>query len=656
MRKPAARERRRQARMNKAGEKTKAFDMTATIPMSAEELRARGVGRPDFVLVTGDALVDHPSFGTAIIARVLMSRGYSVGVIAQPDWRSAETFRALGQPKLAFLVNSGNMDSMVNHYTAAKKKRSEDAYTEGGAAGKRPDRAVIVYANRCREAYRHTPVVIGGIEASLRRFAHYDYWENKVRRSILVDSGADLLIYGMGERQIIDVADALASGLPVDQITYVPGTCFFTSSLDSVYDYKRIESFEEVAADKAKYASAFIAQYREQDAIRGMRLVQPHGNGYLVANPPAAPLTPQELDDVYELPYARAPHPSYKKPIPALAEVEFSLTSCRGCFGGCSFCALTFHQGRVVQARSRASLLQEAALLTKQENFKGNIHDVGGPTADFRIPACARQGKNGVCADRQCLGYQPCPNLEVDHTDYVKLLDELKGMPGVKRVFVRSGVRYDYVMYDKSDAFLKALVRSHVSGRLKVAPEHVSERVLRLMGKPTNSLYDSFVRRYEKLSVAEGKEQFVTPYFMSSHPGSDLDAAVELALYLKKTGQRPEQVQDFYPTPGTLSTCMYYTGVDPRTGEKVYVPRAQKEKAMQRALMQCFLPEYAPMAREALKAAGRQDLIGFGQDALLPPREIKRAAKRAGKARKNCKNRGENARPVNNKTRKPPAH
>lgn len=615
--------------------KKQEFDMTATIPMSVEELRARGVGRPDFVLVTGDALIDHPSFGTAIIARVLMAHGYSVGVIAQPDWRDVTAFRALGKPKLAFLVNSGNMDSMVNHYTSSKKPRSEDAYSEGGVAGRRPDRAVIVYANRCREAFRKVPVIVGGVEASLRRFAHYDYWDDKVRRSILVDSGADLLIYGMGERQIVDIADALSAGLPVDQVTYVAGTCFHTDSLEKVYDYKLIESFEEVSADKAKYASAFMTQYREQDAARGMRLVQPHGNGYLVANPPAMPLTAQELDDVYELPYTRKPHPRYQKPIPALEEVEFSLTSCRGCFGGCSFCALTFHQGRVVQARSRASLVREARLFTTLPGFKGNIHDVGGPTADFRIPACKKQLEKGVCAERQCLGFKPCPNLEVSHADYVELLDELSKVPGVKRVFVRSGVRYDYVMYDQSDAFIKALVRSHVSGRLKVAPEHVSDRVLRLMGKPSHELYDSFVRRYEKLSAAQGKEQFIVPYFMSSHPGSDLNDAIELALYLKKTGQRPEQVQDFYPTPGTLSTCMYYTGVDPRTGEKIYVPRSPREKAMQRALMQYFKPAYAPLAREALKKAGREDLIGFDKNALLPPREIKYGPKSAGNKSEN---------------------
>lgn len=598
----------------------KIIDTSKFLPTTAEELSARGIGQLDFVYIIGDAYVDHPSFGPAIISRVLESHGYTVGIISQPDWHSAEEFRRLGRPRLAFLISAGNIDSMVNHYTSAKKRRSSDAYTPGGEAGKRPDRATIVYANRVREAYRGVPVIIGGIEASLRRFAHYDYWDDKVRRSILSDSGADLLIYGMGERQIVEIADALAGGLPVEQITYVNGTCYMTNSLAQVYEYETIESYEAVARDKKAYASAFMAQYREQDAIRGKRLVQPHGDTYLVVNPPAAPLTTEELDAVYELPYARAPHPSYQKEIPALFEVKFSLTSCRGCFGACSFCALTFHQGRVISARSHASLLREAAILTQQPDFKGNIHDVGGPTANFRQPACKKQLKSGVCADRQCLGFEHCKNLMVDHGDYIALLEELSAVPGVKRVFVRSGIRYDYVMYDKSDAFLRALIKNHVSGQLKVAPEHVSDRVLRLMGKPASALYDRFVAKYMQLNRNLGKEQYIVPYFMSSHPGSDLDAAVELAEYLKRTGQRPEQVQDFYPTPGTLSTCMYYTGFDPRTGERVYVPKSASEKAMQRALMQYFMPQYRDLARKALEKAGREDLIGFGKHALVPPR------------------------------------
>ena len=598
----------------------KIIDTSKFLPTTAEELSARGIGQLDFVYIIGDAYVDHPSFGPAIISRVLESHGYTVGIISQPDWHSAEEFRRLGRPRLAFLISAGNIDSMVNHYTSAKKRRSSDAYTPGGEAGKRPDRATIVYANRVREAYRGVPVIIGGIEASLRRFAHYDYWDDKVRRSILSDSGADLLIYGMGERQIVEIADALAGGLPVEQITYVNGTCYMTNSLAQVYEYETIESYEAVARDKKAYASAFMAQYREQDAIRGKRLVQPHGDTFLVVNPPAAPLTTEELDAVYELPYARAPHPSYQKEIPALFEVKFSLTSCRGCFGACSFCALTFHQGRVISARSHASLLREAAILTQQPDFKGNIHDVGGPTANFRQPACKKQLKSGVCADRQCLGFEHCKNLMVDHGDYIALLEELSGVPGVKRVFVRSGIRYDYVMYDKSDAFLRALIKNHVSGQLKVAPEHVSDQVLRLMGKPASALYDRFVAKYMQLNRNLGKEQYIVPYFMSSHPGSDLDAAVELAEYLKRTGQRPEQVQDFYPTPGTLSTCMYYTGFDPRTGERVYVPKNASEKAMQRALMQYFMPQYRDLARKALEKAGREDLIGFGKHALVPPR------------------------------------
>ena len=608
------------------------------LPTTAAELAARGIAQLDFVYIIGDAYVDHPSFGPAIISRVLESHGYTVGIIAQPDWHSAEEMKRLGRPRLAFLISAGNIDSMVNHYTSAKKRRSSDAYTPGGEAGRRPDRATIVYANRAREAYRGVPVVIGGIEASLRRFAHYDYWDDKVRRSILADSGADLLIYGMGERQIVEIADAPASGLPIEQVTYTNGTCYMTRSLEQVYEYEQIESYEAVARDKKAYASAFMTQYREQDAIRGKRLVQPHGDGFLVVNPPAAPLTTEELDAVYELPYTRAPHPSYQKEIPALFEVKFSLTSCRGCFGACAFCALTFHQGRVISARSHASLLREAELLTRQPDFKGNIHDVGGPTANFRQPACKKQRKNGVCADRQCLGFTPCKNLEVDHRDYIALLEKLSAVPGVKHVFVRSGIRYDYVMYDKSDAFLRTLIQNHVSGHLKVAPEHVSDRVLLRMGKPACTLYDRFVAKFMQLNRNLGKEQYIVPYFMSSHPGSDLAAAVELAEYLKRTGQRPEQVQDFYPTPGTLSTCMYYTGFDPRTGERVYVPRSASEKAMQRALMQYFMPQYRALARKALEKAGREDLIGFGKHALVPPAKQNIEGNENKKCRKSRRN------------------
>lgn len=574
---------------------------------------------PDFVIVTGDAYIDHSSFGTAIIGRVLQSRGYSVGIIAQPDWHSDRAFTVFGRPRYAFMVNAGNMDSMVNHYTSSKKRRSTDSYSPGGKMGLRPDRAVTVYCNRVREAYGSVPIIIGGIEASLRRFAHYDYWDDKVRRSVLVDSGADILSYGMGEHQTVELADALASGLDIHDITYIPGTCFMTSSLENVYDYDEIESFEEVSKDKKAYCRAFMKQYTEQDAITGRRLVQKHGSRFLVVNPPSPPLTTQEMDDVYELPYTRKPHPSYKEHIPALDEVEFSLVSTRGCFGACSFCALTFHQGRVIQARSHESLIREAKLLTKLPNFKGYIHDVGGPTANFRRPACKKQLTKGVCKNRACLGYEHCKNVEVDHKDFTSLLKKLREIEGVKKVFVRSGIRYDYLMFDRDDSFVRELVSHHVSGQLKVAPEHVSENVLRLMQKPAGGLYDRFCQKYAKINKQLGMDQYIVPYFMSSHPGSTLDSAIELAEYLKKTGQRPEQVQDFYPTPGTLSTCMFHTGLDPRDMTPVYVPRDPNEKAMQRALMQYFMPQYRSLARKALVKAGRDDLIGTGRDCLVPP-------------------------------------
>lgn len=597
------------------------------MPMSMEELYERGLEQSDFVYVIGDAYIDHPAFGPAIISRVLEEHGYSVAIIAQPDWHSETDFLRFPEPKLGFLVSAGNMDSMVNHYTSAKKRRSEDAYTPGGSSGARPDRATIVYCNCIRNAFKGSkkPIIIGGIEASLRRFAHYDYWDDKVRRSILSDAGADILLYGMGERQIVEVADALAGGLHASDITFVAGSCVITHDLSRIYDYDKIEGFNEVAHDKRAYCRAFLKQYDEQDPIRGRRLVQEQDSGrYLVQNPPAMPLSTRELDAVYDLPYTRRPHPSYKEHIPAIDEVAFSLVSCRGCFGACSFCALTFHQGRIVQSRSHESILRESGILARQPDFKGYIHDVGGPTANFRKPACAKQLKLGACAKQQCLGFKPCKNVEVEHGDYIALLQKLRKVQGVKRVFVRSGIRYDYVMYDKDDAFLRELVQYHISGRLKVAPEHINERVLEYMGKPAGSLYDRFVQRFQDINKSMGKEQFIVPYFMSSHPGSDLNSAVELAVYLKKTGQRPEQVQDFYPTPGTLSTCMYYTGLDPRTMQEVYVPRSQREKDMQRALMQFFMPQYRDMARQALRAAGREDLIGFGGDALVPPREIKK--------------------------------
>lgn len=594
------------------------------------ELDALGIDTLDFVLVTGDAYIDHPSFGAAIIGRTLEAHGYTVGIIAQPSWQNTDDFTRLGRPRLGFLVTAGNIDSLVNHYTSAKKRRSEDLYSPGAKSGLRPDRASIVYCNRIREAYKRVPIIIGGIEASLRRFAHYDYWDNAVRHSILADSGADILVYGMGERAIVEIADALAAGMSVDEITYVAGTCYMSSTLERVYDYKLIGSYNDVKNDKKAYAQAFNTIYREQDAIRGRRLVQPHEKGFLVANPPSMPLSQSELDNVYELPYTRKPHPSYKEHIPALDEVEFSLTSCRGCFGACSFCALTMHQGRTIQSRSHASLIREAQLLTQMPTFKGYIHDVGGPSANFRQPSCKKQLKSGVCADRQCLSPSPCPNLEVSHSDYVALLKELRGIEGVKKVFVRSGIRYDYVMYDKSDAFMRELIAHHISGQLKVAPEHIDDRTLDLMGKPHAELFNAFCEKYKRMNAQMNKEQYIVPYFMSSHPGSDLNSAIALAQYLKKTGLRPEQVQDFYPTPCTLSTAMYYTGLDPRTMKPVYVPRSPDEKAMQRALMQFFMPQYRSLARKALKKADRDDLIGFGKDALVPPEN---ADKRGGSHR-----------------------
>ena len=620
------------------------------LPMSPAELfDLCGVRTPDFVLVTGDAYIDHPSFGTAIIGRVLLSHGYSVGIIAQPNYQTEDSVRVFGRPRLGFLVNSGNMDSMVNKYTVAKKPRGTDAYTPGGKAGKRPDRAVNVYCRLVRKAYGDVPIVIGGIEASLRRFAHYDYWDNKVLPSILVSSGADLLVYGMGERQTVDLAEALDGGLDVHDITYIPGTAYLAGDLERVYEYDEIDGFEAVSTDKNAYCRAFLAQFREQDAISGHRLVQKHGESWLVVNPPAAPLSTEELDEVYDLPYTRLPHPSYKEHIPALDEVQFSLVSCRGCFGQCSFCALTFHQGRVIQARSHASLVREAKLLTKLPGFKGYIHDVGGPTANFRFPACKKQLTKGVCKDRSCLGFNPCKNMEVDHRDYVELLRKLRKVEGVKKVFVRSGIRYDYLMYDKDDTFIRELIKYHVSGQLKVAPEHIDDRVLECMDKPGGGLYERFVQRYMSINRSLGMEQYIVPYFMSSHPGSTLHSAITLAEYLKKSGQRPEQVQDFYPTPGTLSTCMFYTGMDPRTMQRVYVPRSPKEKAMQRALMQFFIPKNRPLVREALRAADRDDLIGYGKNCLVPPekaepspanREQKRGGRPAGKQQGGKRKRG----------------
>ena len=610
------------------------------LPVCPEDVAARGWDQPDFVFVTGDAYVDHPSFGLAIISRVLEKAGYKVAMLPQPEYHDCEAFKLFGRPRLGFLVTSGVIDSMVNHYTAAKKRRSEDAYSPGGRAGYRPDRAVIVYCNRIREAYGSIPILIGGVEASLRRFAHYDYWDDRVRNSILVDSGADVLMYGMGERIILETVRALESGVPFHDMR-ISGTCVMSREIEP--SYVTIESAEEVAADKKAYARAFKVQYDEQDPVRGRGVCQKHGARYLIANPPAMPLTQKELDDTYALPYVRAWHPMYDSlgGIPALKEVEFSIAHVRGCYGACSFCALTFHQGRIVTARSHESVIAEAKKLTKLPDFKGYIHDVGGPTANFRRPACDGQLKRGACKNRQCLFPTPCRNLVADHSDYISLLRELRALPGVKKVFIRSGIRFDYLLADKSPAFLNELVRHHVSGQLKVAPEHVAPRVLRTMGKPPVEVYNRFVEAYKRANQQAGTDQYLVPYYMSSHPGCTLDDAIELALYIRRSGHRPEQVQDFYPTPGTLSTAMFYTGLDPRDMSEVYVPRSPEEKAMQRALMQYFLPQNRELVVKALRKAGRTDLIGFGPDCLIRPERAHAASPAApqkpGRAGKNAR-------------------
>ncbi len=584
---------------------------------------ARGWDSVDFAYITADAYVDHPSFGTAIISRVLESHGYRVGIIAQPDWRDDKSIDVFGRPRLGFLVSGGNMDSMVNHYSVSKKRRSQDAYTPGGVIGKRPDYATVVYCNLIRHTYRDVPIIIGGIEASLRRLAHYDYWSDSLKRSILLDAQADILSYGMGERSIVEIADALAGGLDVKDITYIDGTVYKTKSLKDIVDYTLLPSYDDLKADKLNYARSFYTQYINTDPFSGGRLVEPYDGGrYVVQNPPAKPLLENELDSIYSLPYMRTYHPSYEKDggVPAIAEVKFSLTSCRGCFGGCSFCALTFHQGRIIQSRSHKSLLQEAELLTHDPDFKGYIHDVGGPSANFRKPACDKQMERGACQNKQCLFPKPCPNLKADHSDYIALLRKLRKLPGVKKVFIRSGIRFDYVLADKDDTFLEELCQHHVSGQLKVAPEHISDKVLSLMGKPKTHVYRAFLDKYKAVNDKLGMKQFVVPYLMSSHPGSSLKEAIELAEYLRDIGYRPEQVQDFYPTPSTISTCMYYTGVDPRTMQPVYVTHNPHEKAMQRALIQYKNPANYRLVEEALITAHREDLIGFGPKCLIKPR------------------------------------
>ncbi len=596
------------------------------LPITKQEMEKYGWEQPDFVCVSGDAYVDHPSFGTAIICRILESRGYKVAILPQPDWKNEASIAEFGCPRLGFLVNAGNMDSMVNHYSVSKKRRRMDAYTPGGVAGKRPDYATIVYCNLIKRTYKNTPIIIGGIEASLRRMAHYDYWSDKLKRSILMDSGADLLIYGMGEHAIVEVADALDSGLDISDITFINGTVYKTREIDNVYEGIELPDYEEMVQNKIAYAKSFGIQYQNTDPFSAKPLIEKYGEKrYIVQNPPSKPLTMQEMDDVYELPYMRNYHPSYEAAggVPAISEIKFSLTSNRGCFGGCSFCALTFHQGRIVQCRSHESLIKEAELMTKDPDFKGYIHDVGGPTANFRTPSCEKQSKYGVCTNKQCLFPKPCKNLHADHSDYVELLRKLRKIDGVKKVFIRSGIRFDYVLADKKDTFLDELCRYHISGQLRVAPEHVADPVLRMMGKPENAVYKKFVDKFYQINKRIGKEQYLVPYLMSSHPGSGLKEAVTLAEHIRDLGYMPEQVQDFYPTPSTISTCMYYTGVDPRTMEPVYVPKNPHEKAMQRALIQYRLPENYELVKEALLKAGRKDLIGFDEKCLIPPRKMR---------------------------------
>ncbi len=594
------------------------------LPISKKDMKKRGWEQLDFVYIVGDAYVDHPSFGHAIISRLLEAEGYKVGIIAQPDWKDIEAFKKLGKPRLGFLVSSGNVDSMVNHYSVFKKKRKKDFYSPGGKTGLRPDRGVAVYCNKIREAYKDVPIIIGGIEASLLRLGHYDYWDDKVRRSILMDSRADMAIYGMGEKPIVEVADALQAGIDIKDITWIKGTVFKQKTLEHLEDYLLLPSFEDIQTSKEKYAKSFIQQYKNQNHYHGKILVEPYDKHMFVAqNPPPLPLTKEEMDRVYRLPYKRDAHPIYKAlgGVPALEEVKFSITSNRGCFGGCHFCALSFHQGRVIQCRSAESIIEEGKKLVDNQGFKGYIHDVGGPTANFRQPACKKQLKEGACHQKDCLHPKPCSNLNIDHKEYVSILKRLRSIKGVKKVFVRSGIRYDYAIYDKDTTFLDELVQHHISGCLKIAPEHISDEVLYRMGKPSKDVYEKFVTKYNQFNQKHGKKQFIIPYFISSHPGSTLKHAVELAEYLKETGFVPDQVQDFYPTPGTISTCMYYTGYDPLTMEKVYVSKSMEEKQMQRALLHFNKPENYNLVVKALKKAGRLDLIGYGKKCLIRPKK-----------------------------------
>lgn len=627
------------------------------LPVSKSDMKKRGWTQCDFIYICGDAYVDHPSFGHAIITRLLEAFGYKVGIIAQPDWKNKESITILGEPRLAFLVSAGNMDSMVNHYTVNKKRRHQDAFSPGGVMGKRPDYATIVYCNLIRQVYKKTPVIIGGIEASLRRMAHYDYWSDKVKRSILIDSGADIISYGMGEHSIIEIADALNAGIDIHDITFIKGTVYKTKTLDNLENYIELPSYDDIVNSKEMYAKSFYTQYKNTDPFTARILVEKvKEKMYVVQNPPAMPLTEVEMDDIYSLPYMRNYHPMYEKDggIPALSEIKFSITSNRGCFGGCSFCALTFHQGRIIQVRSHKSIIDEAVQMTKDADFKGYIHDVGGPTANFRHTSCDKQLTKSVCMNRQCLFPKPCPNLKVDHSDYIKLLRELRALPGVKKVFIRSGIRFDYCMCDPDDTFINELCKYHISGQLRVAPEHISDNVLNKMGKPSNDVYEGFLKRYQRINKKTGKEQFVVPYLMSSHPGSTMKEAIELAEYIRDLGYMPEQVQDFYPTPSTLSTCMYYTGLDPATMDKVYTPVSHHEKAMQRALIQYRNPENYELVKEALIKNGRTDLIGFGPKCLIPPRNINthsgRYVKMSPKKQSQVKQHAQHNNAKNNKT------
>jgi uncharacterized radical SAM protein YgiQ len=596
--------------------------MREFLPVTKEEMLERGWEQPDFIYVSGDAYIDHPSFGAAIITRSLEAHGFKVCMICQPNWRDTNDFKKFGEPRLGFLISSGNIDSMVNHYTVAKNRRRVDNYTPNGEMGKRPDRAVIVYSQMVRQAYPDSNIVIGGIEASLRRFSHYDYWDNKIRKSILVDANADLLLFGMGENVVIDVAEALESGLPVDQITYIDGTVYKTKNVDNVVDAITLSSYEEIVRDKKLFVDSYATQYYNTDHFNANRLIEPYKGYYIVQNTPARPLTQTEMDRTYALPYQRDYHPMYKAigHIPAINEVKFSIIHNRGCFGACNFCALSFHQGRIMQTRSKKSLLAEARMITHEPDFKGYIHDVGGPTANFRKPSCKAQLTRGTCKTKECLWPVACKNLEVDHSEYLDILRDMRNLPGIKKVFIRSGIRYDYLMYDKNDEFFEELIQYHISGQLKVAPEHVSDRVLDKLGKPRRALYDKFVEKYYRLNKKFGMNQFLVPYLMSSHPGSDVEAAIELAEYLRDIHHQPQQVQDFYPTPGTLSTAMYYSGLDPRDKTEVYVAKSAHEKAMQRALMQYKNPKYYDLVLEALEKADRKDLIGYTANCLIRPK------------------------------------